>query len=400
METIVKSADQESESFVAIVASDRLEKAREFESLNGSFLTKAICEALGVSFDDADKDKDGAIDLSDLKLWVTENARKYNQKHPDHRIPVPFVFGRERGRLFFTREPTEWNILEIKSASDCNFVLLPLLSSPYSAWMLGKTPVTNAQYKRFVDDIGYPMPMGKHFVTKDNHRAWEGPFHPWESPEFSDPDKPVVCVDLQDTIAFARWANYRDDKFSNLQVVPLEVWDFAAFGTPFPSYDRRLWKDLVIHDKSSSPAVVTGVHNRLNQYGAVDLFGNVWEWTSEEDRFDDRLPALGFIGDHPTRSNSSQQLRGGSFLDDLNKVSPMITVAALKDGQNTKHSDLGFRLACEISLHDLPIDLATRLRNATTLNVSVTNTSPAITTGFKSGVERLFNELKDKIRGS
>jgi hypothetical protein len=103
------------------MASDRLDRAREFDNIEGSFLTKAICEAVGSCFSDADYDRDGAISLGDLKLWLTARAEDHNRSEPDAPVPIPFVFGRERGRFFFTLAPSEWRIHEIEG---------PIYSSP------------------------------------------------------------------------------------------------------------------------------------------------------------------------------------------------------------------------------------------------------------------------------
>ncbi|SOE91474.1 Formylglycine-generating enzyme, required for sulfatase activity, contains SUMF1/FGE domain [Caballeronia arationis] len=361
MEDIVGPSDQESTSFVALVASDRLERAREFDTLRGSFLTKSVCEALGRSFDDADKDRDGAIDLGDLRGWLTDRARAHNKLNPDARVPVPFVFGRERGRLFFTREPKDWIVSEIKGDYGLDFVVLPFLSSRRSAWLLGKTPITNAQYLTFVAATGYREPVGEHFIEKGRNSVWKGPFRPWTVAEFADPDNPVVCVDFSDALAFAEWAAQLDSRLSP-QLVPTDVWDFAAFGTPRPSFDRRIWSQLKIHHHSPSPAAVTGDHGRINRYGAVDLFGNVWEWTLLGHQ---HQAQVSIVADGDDWRGRNQQIRGGSFLDDLSQVDPILTVAAMKEGTGTRHSDLGFRIAGEINLDELPADVGALLAAAT-----------------------------------
>lgn len=360
MEAIVGGIDRESESFVAIMASDRLERAREFDEFGGSFLTNSICEAIGNSFAEADQDRDGAIDLGDLKLWLADRARKHNQIDASSRVPIPFVFGRERGRLYVTLEPTDWRKCEINGPDGHSFVVLPLRVDSTSTWLIGATPVTNAQYRRFVNATGHREPIGEHFVGRGRSGAWKGPFRPWEEPQFCAPDNPVVCVNFDDAMAFSSWLQGLDETL-NVELVPTEIWDFAAFGLPYPSFDRRNWLTGKIHDKNSATAPLSGAADRANRFGVVDLFGNVWEWTFQGERADARIAILGHFDDWERRN---QQLRGGSFLDDLAHVDPVMTAAAMKDGTATKHSDLGFRLAAQIDLEDLPSEVIPRVSSA------------------------------------
>jgi iron(II)-dependent oxidoreductase len=55
-----------------------------------------------------------------------------------------------------------------------------------SFW-LGETPVTNAQYWKFLEATGHRPP-----AFRDDAR-------------FSDPEKPVVGVDFEDATAFCAW---------------------------------------------------------------------------------------------------------------------------------------------------------------------------------------------------
>lgn len=379
IETVVGQASTDSESFVAIVASDRLERTREFDEFKGSFLTTALCSALGEAFDEADKDKDGAIDLWDLKAWITSGARIHNMRNPSRTVPVPFVFGRERGRLFFTREPTDWLVHEVSIAEGFDFVVLPYLNWDDGVWMLGKTPVTNAQYRRFVEETGKPEPVGEQFVGGIHDGSWRGPFRPWEFDEFKDDGQPVVCVNFLDAQEFEIWAESSISECFAPCLVPLDVWDFAAFGTPYPSHSRQYWKNTPWHHNSASPAIVTGEHGRKNKYGAVDIFGNVWEWTNS-DRFAKRQRARharrGSIADW---TGSYQDIRGGSFLEDLEKIDPILTSFQLKDGIMTKHSDLGFRLACQISLDSLPGGIVQKLAIASIREHHIRSRRQAVT---------------------
>jgi hypothetical protein len=191
-----------------------------------------------------------------------------------------------------------------------------------------------------------------------------GPFRPWEEEAFGAPDNPVVCVDFNDAVNFARWLKLQPharpclrgrkymDRQLNLVLVPTQVWDFAAFGTQFPSFDRRTWLTGKIHDNCAAPASVSGAQERANRFGAIDLFGNVWEWTLRR-----RSSNVGDLG----WALQDQQVRGGSFLEDLSKIDPILPAASMRDRARTKHSDLGFRIAANMNVKHLPSDVYTRL---------------------------------------
>jgi formylglycine-generating enzyme required for sulfatase activity len=136
-------------------------------------------------------------------------------------------------------------------------------------FFIDRTPVTNAEYQRFVIDSGY--------VPRDTHnylRDWvDGAPRPgWER-------KPVTWVALEDARAYAQWAGKR---------LPREwEWQYAAQGhdgrrypwgedwrddaVPAPNRNRRLRApdDVDAHPAGASP------------FGVLDLVGNVWQWSDE-----------------------------------------------------------------------------------------------------------------------
>jgi iron(II)-dependent oxidoreductase len=134
---------------------------------------------------------------------------------------------------------------------------------------IDKYPVTNADFKRFLD--------ATHYAPKDNLnflRDWKNGSYPggWAK-------KPVTWVSQEDARAYAKWAGKR---------LPHEwEWQFAAEGTdgrvypwgnewnasaaPLPDQGRALRgpDDVDAHPAGASP------------FGVMDLVGNVWQWTDE-----------------------------------------------------------------------------------------------------------------------
>jgi formylglycine-generating enzyme required for sulfatase activity len=120
---------------------------------------------------------------------------------------------------------------------------------------------------------------------------------------------PVVNVSAEDADAFCAWAG--------LQLPTEQQWEKAARGTdgriyPWgnqpPGKERTLrcnWGDSYawIHDGYEYTAPVGSYPSGASPYGALDMAGNVWEWTSS------------LYGGGPLRV-----FRGGSWNDDAEDV--------------------------------------------------------------------------------
>jgi iron(II)-dependent oxidoreductase len=136
-------------------------------------------------------------------------------------------------------------------------------------YFIDRTPVTNAEYLRFVQASGY-RPRDAHNYLRD----WiDGAPRPgWER-------RPVTWVSIEDARAYAQWAGKR---------LPREwEWQYAAQGgdgrlypwgndwredaVPAPNRGRRLRApdEVDAHPAGASP------------FGVLDLIGNVWQWTDE-----------------------------------------------------------------------------------------------------------------------
>ncbi len=134
---------------------------------------------------------------------------------------------------------------------------------------IDRHPVTNAEFKRFVDDSGY-APRDAHNFLRD----WDNgtPRAGWEN-------KPVTWVSLEDARAYAAWAGKR---------LPREwEWQYAAQGN-----DGRLypwgndWRPDAMppvnrERRLQPPADVGGYPQGASPFGVQDLVGHVWQWTDE-----------------------------------------------------------------------------------------------------------------------
>jgi hypothetical protein len=188
--TSVKDLEISPENHLVLMASDRLEKARELDEIQGGFLTTNICAALAEKLSQADKDGDNRISIHDLKQWLEERAKAHNRQFPDRTVPYPYLFGQQKGDFFLTIGASDWVPYELPWPDGSTMVVLPIRPTDGYALLIGKHPITNAQYRRFVEEGRGREPSGEHFIDS----RWQGSFYPWREVEFSDPEQPVVCV--------------------------------------------------------------------------------------------------------------------------------------------------------------------------------------------------------------
>lgn len=128
------------------------------------------------------------------------------------------------------------------------------------AFAIDRAPVTNGAFAQFVADTGSQPPM-----------YWERDGDGWALTTFGrhepiDPAKPVVHVDWHQADAFARWAGKR---------LPNEFeWEAAASGASL----ERANLDHMGFGCAPAGAYADGA----SDHGAVQMIGDVWEWTSSE----------------------------------------------------------------------------------------------------------------------
>jgi serine/threonine protein kinase len=195
-------------------------------------------------------------------------------------------------------------------------------------YLIGKYPVTNAQYKRFLDtNPAYPVP-----------NDWD------KSNRFYPPGKqkhPVVNIYWHDAREFCVWAGCR---------LPTEVeWEKAARGADGRTYP---WGEDWLAGKycNSWEAGISGTTpidefpEGVSLYGVLDMSGNVWEWTAK------------------AQESSVYVLRGGSFLSHIGDLDasmfgaggilcpndPPFSFARKKTTSDVLSAQFGFRCAQDL----------------------------------------------------
>ena len=198
-----------------------------------------------------------------------------------------------------------------------------------SAFEIGKHPVTNEQYSRFLESTGHQEPRF------------------WSNGRFNAAGLPVVGVSWADAVAYTRWAGLW---------LPSEAqWEAAARGLQglkYPWGDEAPTSERADYGKDwekDRPDIVGSHPSGAGPFGAEDQSGGVWEWCL--DVWDSRafverntqrdlvIPLL----ESPDELSAIRVVRGGSW------VSGVGHLPAAFRGRNRagdRDRSLGFRVVC------------------------------------------------------
>ncbi|MEX1367081.1 MAG: SUMF1/EgtB/PvdO family nonheme iron enzyme [Nannocystaceae bacterium] len=132
------------------------------------------------------------------------------------------------------------------------------------SFLLARTPVTNAQYRKFLEDPERPQGV-------------QGPEH-WGDRNYNQDEQPVVGVSWNDAQAYCAWAGL---------VLPTEAqWEYACRAgttTRFSSGDTEEDLAKVGWYKGNSGGQLHAVGElEPNEFGLFDMHGNVREWCEDD----------------------------------------------------------------------------------------------------------------------
>jgi formylglycine-generating enzyme required for sulfatase activity len=192
------------------------------------------------------------------------------------------------------------------------------------AFRLGKYPITNAEYERYL---------------KANPGVKPPPY--WTNSQFNDPQQPVVTVSWDDAQAFCQWAGYR---------LPTEAeWEYACRAgsrTAFHFGDSLSSKQANFDGNHPFGGAEKGPYLQKtspvgsyppNAFGLYDMHGNVWEWCQD------------WYGPYPQEpvtdpkgaiEGERRVLRGGSWNNNATYLRSACRLCLTPD---YRYNDFGFR---------------------------------------------------------
>ena len=160
-----------------------------------------------------------------------------------------------------------------------------------SSFLLGKYPVTNQEYQRFLQANAHAKPPDY-----------------WNNSRFNDPKAPVVGVSWDEAQAFCEWAGCR---------LPTEAeWEYACragsdgefcFGDDESKLGGYAWYDANSGNKTQPVG-----QKKPNQWGLHDMHGNVWEWCQDWKAEYPKGPVTDPTG---PKEGQYRVLRGGAWYD-------------------------------------------------------------------------------------
>ncbi|MEW6731961.1 MAG: SUMF1/EgtB/PvdO family nonheme iron enzyme [Acidobacteriota bacterium] len=190
------------------------------------------------------------------------------------------------------------------------------------AFFLDKTEVTNGDYARFVQESGHEPPT-----------HWGGRQPPAEIVRL-----PVVNVSWQDAVDYCQWR--KQDGLSCRLPTEME-WELAARGVEGQIYPwGNDWRPNIVNANNlrNGPIEVGSFIGNASIYGALDMSGNVWEWTADD------------LTIYPLSKATPQPgvkvIRGGAFDSAPDKATGTFRGFLVPDRRN--YSATGFRCSCDV----------------------------------------------------
>jgi formylglycine-generating enzyme len=243
----------------------------------------------------------------------------------------------------------------LMGASDAEADQRPVHRVTVGEFFMGRFPVTNDEYDRFVRATGHRAPS-----IDDLPAIASGPLeavfrdlaapYVWRDgrPPPGHANHPVVLVRYDDAVAYCAWSSEATRRIVRL---PTEAeWEKAARGGA--EGQRYPWGDEFDPARCSYLSDASAKRQRgtrptgtypPNAYGICDMIGNVWEWVS--DWYD-----AGYYGQEQQRdpggppTGTLRVVRGGSWVTD--DIAMLRLSYRHKVPPDTYAYSVGFRIAC------------------------------------------------------
>jgi formylglycine-generating enzyme required for sulfatase activity len=203
----------------------------------------------------------------------------------------------------------------------------PVTLSPYA---IGAFPVTNADYRGFVDATGAAAPAS------------------WQIERFAGPHLPVTGVSWDDALAYCTWAG---------GTLPTEAqWELAARGIEgrtYPWGEEEPDEPLAhfAQDWNAGGPCDVGAHPAgKSPLGCHDLAGNVWEWCLDGFQISAHVAREGRLDPVVSAESNVRPLRGGCW----RSIAPKLQASYRNwSHRAVRHVTIGFRMCFRAGSHRL-----------------------------------------------
>lgn len=163
---------------------------------------------------------------------------------------------------------TDSRLLKWKISNASNYEYIPVMGAGNSIYVK-RTPVTNKEYSEFIKATGYKTPSN---WTNGTYTQGEDDF-------------PVNYISYIDAEEYCKWLTTKDGK--NTYRLPTESeWELAAGHMPKDA-------DFNCGVNNGRTSVNEYADKTRGAHGAIDFWGNVWEWTSTQRENSDILGVKG-----------------------------------------------------------------------------------------------------------
>jgi formylglycine-generating enzyme required for sulfatase activity len=165
------------------------------------------------------------------------------------------------------------------------------------AFDLGKTEITVAQFRAFIEATGYktdaerenpawvclgPQGGSAGWRSRGYWKTVEGAS--WRNPGFAQADDhPAVAISWNDAVEFTAWLSRKTGQEFRL---PSEAeWEYAARAGSTDAGPADLGQNAWNRDNSNGATHPAG-RKQSNAWGLYDMLGNAWEWVADVWRSD------------------------------------------------------------------------------------------------------------------
>lgn len=163
---------------------------------------------------------------------------------------------------------TDSRLLKWKISNASNYEYIPVMGAGNSIYVK-RTPVTNKEYAEFIKATGYKTPSN---WTNGTYTQGEDDF-------------PVNYISYIDAEEYCKWLTTKDGQ--NTYRLPTESeWELAAGHMPKDA-------DFNCGVNNGRTSVNEYADKTRGAHGAIDFWGNVWEWTSTQRESSDILGVKG-----------------------------------------------------------------------------------------------------------